>query len=166
MSTTDDILQQIGEFGLFQKLVFLPLCLLSAVFAPIYVGIVFLAFTPDHRCLSPGVAELSRRCGWSPAEELNWTAPGPGPAGAAFPRQCRRYEVDWNQSGLGCVDPLAGLAADRSQLPVGPCAHGWVYDTPGSSIVTEVSEAPCFGECVDSRGPERFCFTSGKRERG
>ncbi|ELK09958.1 Solute carrier family 22 member 1 [Pteropus alecto] len=73
MSTTDDILQQIGEFGLFQKLVFLPLCLLSALFAPVYVGIVFLAFTPDHRCLSPGVAELSQRCGWSLAEELNLT---------------------------------------------------------------------------------------------
>ncbi|XP_039737080.1 solute carrier family 22 member 1 isoform X1 [Pteropus medius] len=137
MSTIDDILQQIGEFGLFQKLVFLPLCLLSALFAPIYVGIVFLAFTPDHRCLSPGVAELSQRCGWSPAEELNLTVPGPGPAGEAFPRQCRRYEVDWNQSGLSCVDPLASLAANRSQLPVGPCQHGWVYDTPGSSIVTE-----------------------------
>ncbi|XP_023379212.1 solute carrier family 22 member 1-like [Pteropus vampyrus] len=79
MSTIDDILQQIGEFGLFQKLVFLPLCLLSALFAPVYVGIVFLAFTPDHRCLSPGVAELSQRCGWSPAEELNLTVPGPGP---------------------------------------------------------------------------------------
>ncbi|XP_016008221.2 solute carrier family 22 member 1 isoform X2 [Rousettus aegyptiacus] len=137
MPTTDDVLQQIGEFGCFQKLVFLPLCLLSALFAPVYVGIVFLAFAPDHRCLSPGVAELSQRCGWSLAEELNWTVPGPGPVGDAFPRRCRRYEVDWNQSGLGCVDPLAGLAANGSQLPVGPCQHGWVYDAPGSSIVTE-----------------------------
>lgn len=156
MPTTDDVLQQIGEFGCFQKLVFLPLCLLSALFAPVYVGIVFLAFAPDHRCLSPGVAELSQRCGWSLAEELNWTVPGPGPAGDAFPRRCRRYEVDWNQSGLGCVDPLAGLAANGSQLPVGPCQHGWVYDAPGSSIVTEVSEAPRFGERVDFGGPEKI----------
>uniref|UniRef100_A0A8C9KJ87 Solute carrier family 22 member 1 n=1 Tax=Panthera tigris altaica TaxID=74533 RepID=A0A8C9KJ87_PANTA len=98
MPTVDDILEQVGEFGWFQKQVFLTLCLLSAAFAPIYVGIVFLAFTPDHRCLSPGVAELSRRCGWSLAEELNYTA---------------------------------------SHLPLGPCRHGWVYETPGSSIVTE-----------------------------
>uniref|UniRef100_A0A8C9AAV3 Major facilitator superfamily (MFS) profile domain-containing protein n=1 Tax=Prolemur simus TaxID=1328070 RepID=A0A8C9AAV3_PROSS len=116
---------------------FLTLCLLSAALAPIYVGIVFLGFTPDHHCRSPGVAELSRRCGWSRAEELNYTVPGPGAAGDAFARQCRRYEVDWNQSALGCVDPLAGLAANGSHLPLGPCEDGWVYDTPGSSIVTE-----------------------------
>ncbi|XP_045356159.1 solute carrier family 22 member 1 isoform X1 [Leopardus geoffroyi] len=137
MPTVDDILEQVGEFGWFQKQVFLTLCLLSAAFAPLYVGIVFLAFTPDHRCLSPGVAELSRRCGWSLAEELNYTAPGPGAAGEASPHQCRRYEVDWNQSALSCADPLAGLAANRSHLPLGPCRHGWVYETPGSSIVTE-----------------------------
>ncbi|XP_019519303.1 PREDICTED: solute carrier family 22 member 1 [Hipposideros armiger] len=137
MPTVDDVLEQVGEFGWFQKQAFLSLCLLSAAFAPIYMGIVFLAFTPDHRCLSPGVAELSRRCGWSLDEELNLTAPGPGPAGEAFPRQCRSYQVDWNQSALGCVDPLASLASNRSHLPLGPCQHGWVYDTPGSSIVTE-----------------------------
>ncbi|XP_033723829.1 solute carrier family 22 member 1 isoform X2 [Tursiops truncatus] len=137
MLTVDDALEQVGEFGWFQKQAFLALCLLSAAFAPIYVGIVFLAFTPDHRCRSPGVPELSRRCGWSLAEELNYTVPGPGPEGQAFPRQCRRYEVDWNQSALGCVDPLAGLAANSSLLPLGPCRHGWVYDTPGSSVVTE-----------------------------
>ncbi|XP_029801401.1 solute carrier family 22 member 1 isoform X2 [Suricata suricatta] len=137
MPTVDDILEQVGEFGWFQKQIFLTLCLLSAAFAPLYVGIVFLAFTPDHRCQSPGVAELSRRCGWSLAEELNYTVPGPGAAGEVFPRQCRRYEVDWNQSALSCVDPLAGLAANRSHLPLGPCRHGWVYDSPGSSIVTE-----------------------------
>eukprot|EP00071_Canis_lupus_P047275 XP_022280832.1 solute carrier family 22 member 1 [Canis lupus familiaris] len=137
MPTVDDILEQVGEFGWFQKQAFLTLCLLSAAFAPVYVGIVFLAFTPDHRCLSPGAAELGRRCGWSAAEELNYTVPGPGPTGDAFPRQCRSYAVDWNQSALGCVDPLAGLAANRSHLPLGPCLHGWAYDTPGSSIVTE-----------------------------
>nr|XP_030708707.1 solute carrier family 22 member 2 [Globicephala melas] len=137
MPTMDDILEHIGEFNFFQKQTFLFLSLLSAAFTPIYVGIVFLAFTPDHRCRSPGVPELSRRCGWSLAEELNYTVPGPGPEGQAFPRQCRRYEVDWNQSALGCVDPLAGLAANSSLLPLGPCQYGWVYDTPGSSIVTE-----------------------------
>lgn len=133
MLTVDDVLEQVGEFGWFQKQAFLILCLFSAAFAPIYVGIVFLAFTPDHRCRSPGVAELSRRCGWSLAEELNYTVPGPGPEG-----QCLRYAVDWNQSSLGCLEPLAGLAANGSPLPLGPCDQGWVYDTPGSSIVTEV----------------------------
>ncbi|KAL1770446.1 solute carrier family 22 member 1 [Sigmodon hispidus] len=48
-----------------------------------------------------------------------------------------QYEVDWNQSTLECVDPLSSLAANRSHLPLRPCQHGWVYNTPGSSIVTE-----------------------------
>ncbi|XP_008066084.1 solute carrier family 22 member 1 isoform X2 [Carlito syrichta] len=137
MPTVDDVLEQVGEFGWFQKQAFVTLCLLSAAFAPIYVGIVFLGFIPDHRCWSPGVAELSQRCGWSLAEELNYTVPGPGPVGEASPGQCWRYEVDWNQSTLGCMDPLANLTTNRSHLPLGPCGDGWVYDTNGSSIVTE-----------------------------
>ncbi|KAM4866109.1 solute carrier family 22 member 1-like [Thomomys bottae] len=137
MPSVDDILDQVGEFGWFQKQSFLLLCLVSAALAPIYVGIVFLGFTPEHHCRSPGVAELSQRCGWSLAEELNYTVPGLGAAGEAHLQQCMQYEVDWNQSALGCVDPLASLAANRSQLPLWPCQHGWVYDTPGSSIVTE-----------------------------
>ncbi|XP_006734347.1 solute carrier family 22 member 2-like, partial [Leptonychotes weddellii] len=145
MPTMDDILEHIGEFDFFQKQTFFLLALLSAAFTPIYVGIVFLGFTPDHRCLSPGVAELSRRCGWSLADELNYTVPGPGAMGEAFPRQCRGYEVDWNRSALSCVDPLAGLATNRSHLPLGPCRHGWVYDTRGSSIVTEFNLV-----CADS----------------
>ncbi|KAM4866111.1 solute carrier family 22 member 2 [Thomomys bottae] len=139
MPTVDDILEYIGEFHFFQKQTFFLLSLLSATFSPIYVGIVFLGFTPKHHCQSPGVAELSQRCGWSLAEELNYTVPGLGAAGEAHFQQCMQYEVDWNQSALSCVDPLASLAANQSQLPLRPCQHGWVFDTPGSSIVTEFS---------------------------
>nr|XP_027795367.1 solute carrier family 22 member 2 isoform X2 [Marmota flaviventris] len=137
MPTMDDILDHIGEFHFFQKQTFFLLALLSATFTPIYVGIIFLGFAPSHHCRSPGVSELSQRCGWSPAEELNYTVPGLGAADEVFLRQCMQYEVDWNQSTLGCVDPLASLAANRSHQPLVPCQHGWVYDTHGSSIVTE-----------------------------
>ncbi|EDL02057.1 solute carrier family 22 (organic cation transporter), member 2, isoform CRA_b [Mus musculus] len=61
MPTVDDILEHIGEFHLFQKQTFFLLALLSGAFTPIYVGIVFLGFTPNHHCRSPGVAELSQR---------------------------------------------------------------------------------------------------------
>nr|XP_013004336.1 solute carrier family 22 member 2 [Cavia porcellus] len=137
MPSVDDILEHIGEFHFFQKQTFFLLTLLSAAFTPIYVGIVFLGFIPNHRCWNPGVAKLSQRCGWSLAEELNYTVPGLGAADKTFLQQCMQYEVDWNQSTLSCMDPLSSLADNRSLLPLGPCQHGWVYDTPGSSIVTE-----------------------------
>ncbi|XP_074044073.1 solute carrier family 22 member 1-like [Macrotis lagotis] len=145
MPTLDDILEHIGEFDLFQKQAFFVLCLLSVSFAPIYVGIVFLGFTPDHRCLNPGISELSQRCGWSLEEELNYTVPGLGIPGDTFTRQCRRYDVDWNQTALGCTDPLANFTGNRSHIPLTTCQDGWVYDTPGSSIVTEFNLV-----CADS----------------
>ncbi|XP_038626751.1 solute carrier family 22 member 1-like isoform X1 [Tachyglossus aculeatus] len=137
MPSLDDLLEHVGEFDRFQKQAFFFLCLLSAAFTPIYVGIVFLGFTPEHRCLSPGLPELSGRCGWSREEELNRTVPGLEGAGGAFARQCRRFDVDWNQSSLSCDDPLALWAGNRSAIPLAPCRDGWIYDTEGSSIVTE-----------------------------
>lgn len=168
MASVDQVLGQVGEFGRFQKQAFLLLSLLSALFAPIYVGIVFLASTPPHRCRSPGLAELAKRCGWSPAEGLNWTLPGLGALG-----QCHAYDVDWNRS-LGCGDPLAGLAPNGSRPPFGPCLHGWVYDTPGSSIVTEVSGGRLGVGCGGSPPPGRpalsrvlpTVLTSGLRRVG
>uniref|UniRef100_F6PRJ7 Solute carrier family 22 member 1 n=1 Tax=Monodelphis domestica TaxID=13616 RepID=F6PRJ7_MONDO len=145
MPTLDDILEHIGEFDLFQKQIFLVLCLLSVAFAPIFVGIVFLGFIPDHHCLNPGVSELSKRCGWSLEEELNYTVPGLGIPGDTFISQCRRYDVDWNQTTLSCTDPLASFASNRSHIPLTTCQDGWVYDTAGSSIVTEFNLV-----CADS----------------
>ncbi|XP_027743998.1 solute carrier family 22 member 2-like, partial [Empidonax traillii] len=75
MPTLDDILEHVGEFHRFQKQTFFVLCLLSAAFTPVYVGVVFFGFVPEHRCFSPGVAELSQRCGWSLEEQLNHTVP-------------------------------------------------------------------------------------------
>ncbi|XP_067411290.1 solute carrier family 22 member 2-like [Emydura macquarii macquarii] len=139
MPTLDDILEHIGEFDLFQKRAFFLLCLVSVSFTPIYVGVVFLGFTPEHRCLSPGVAELSSRCGWSLEEELNYTVPEQWGHEESFSSQCWRYNVDWNTTGLSCTNPLENFTSysNRSSIPLIPCQDGWVYDSSGSSIVTE-----------------------------
>uniref|UniRef100_A0A8C9NA96 Uncharacterized protein n=1 Tax=Serinus canaria TaxID=9135 RepID=A0A8C9NA96_SERCA len=138
MPILDDILEQVREFDFFQKKAFFILCLLSVTFAPIYVRIFFLGFTPEHRCSSPGVAELSQRCGWSLEEQLNHTVPEWDGHGASFSSRCRRYEVDWNTTGISCTDPLGSLKCKCRTIPLGPCQDGWVYDSPGSSVVTEV----------------------------
>uniref|UniRef100_A0A6J0UXU0 Solute carrier family 22 member 2 n=1 Tax=Pogona vitticeps TaxID=103695 RepID=A0A6J0UXU0_9SAUR len=139
MATLDDILEHIGEFDLYQKRAFFVLCLLSAAFTPIYVGIVFLGFIPEHHCWSPGVAELGHRCGWSLEEELNYTLPARGTHGDAFANQCKRYDVDWNVTELSCTEPIDFFTTyrNKSSIPLIPCQDGWHYDFSGSSIVTE-----------------------------
>ncbi|XP_074846387.1 solute carrier family 22 member 2-like [Carettochelys insculpta] len=160
MPTLDDILEHIGEFDLFQKRAFSVLCLVSVTFPPVYVGVVFLGFTPEHRCLSPGVAELSSRCGWSLEEELNYTVPEQGRHGASLPSQCRRYDVDWNRTDFSCTDPLENVTGygNRSSIPLAPCQDGWVYDASGSSIVTEFNLV-----CEDSWKVDLFqsCVNAG-----
>uniref|UniRef100_A0A452U5W2 Solute carrier family 22 member 1 n=1 Tax=Ursus maritimus TaxID=29073 RepID=A0A452U5W2_URSMA len=122
MPTVDDILEQVGEFGRFQKQTFLALCLLSAAFAPIYVGIVFLAFTPDHRCRSPGAAELSRRCGWSLAEELATCRWGPvGTAGCTT----QKTEVWFDLHTVLCLRPLRPWCDPQFNLV---CDDSWKVD--------------------------------------
>ncbi|NXO07148.1 S22A2 protein, partial [Oriolus oriolus] len=158
MPTLDDILEQVGEFDFFQKKALFFLCLLSATFAPIYVGNFFLGFTPEHRCFSPGVAELSQRCGWSLEEQLNHTVPEWDGHGASFDSRCRRYEVDWNATGVSCTDPLGSLVGSGSTVPLGPCRDGWVYNSPGSSLVTEFNLV-----CEDSWKLDLFqsCVNAG-----
>uniref|UniRef100_A0A8C3NQI4 Uncharacterized protein n=1 Tax=Geospiza parvula TaxID=87175 RepID=A0A8C3NQI4_GEOPR len=122
MPTLDDILEHVGEFDRFQKQIFFVLCLLSASFTPVYVGVVFFGFTPEHRCFSPGVAELSQRCGWSLEEQLNHTVPQWDGHGASFSSRCRRYEVDWNTTGISCTDPLGSLGGS---IVTECCKQNW-----------------------------------------
>ncbi|KAM9382159.1 LOW QUALITY PROTEIN: solute carrier family 22 member 2-like [Phaethornis superciliosus] len=133
MSTLDDILEQIRELNFFLKQTLFILCL----FTPVYVGVVFFGFIPEHRCFSPGVAELSQRCGWSLEEQLNLTVPEWGGHGESFSSCWRRYEVDWNTTGVSCTDPLGSLVGNRSAAPPGPYQDVWVYNSPGTSPVTE-----------------------------
>ncbi|XP_050170242.1 solute carrier family 22 member 2-like isoform X7 [Myiozetetes cayanensis] len=158
MPTLDDFLEQVGEFDFFQKKVLFFLCLLSATFVPIYVGIFFLGFIPEHHCHSPRVAELSQRCGWSLEEQLNHTVPEWDGHGFSYNSRCRRYELDWNATGISCTEPLRSLVGNGSTVPLGPCWDGWVYDSSGSSLVTEFNLV-----CEDSWKLDLFqsCVNAG-----
>ncbi|KAM6323425.1 LOW QUALITY PROTEIN: solute carrier family 22 member 2-like [Aegotheles albertisi] len=158
MPSLDDILEQIGESDFFQKQALFVLCLLSAAFTPVYVGVVFFGFIPEHRCFSPGVAELSQRCGWSLEEQLNLTVPEWSSHGGSFGSRCRRYEVDWNTTGVSCTNSIGSLVGNQSTVPLGPCQDGWVYDSPGTSLVTEFNLV-----CEDSWKLDLFqsCMNAG-----
>ncbi|KAM3931573.1 solute carrier family 22 member 2 [Leptodactylus fuscus] len=136
MTSFDDILEDIGQFGLFQRQMFFIMCLISAVFTPIYVGIVFLGFVPGFRCSNHAVEELSTKCGWSLEEELNYTVPLLDDSTQTS--QCLQYDIDWNRTSMSCIDPLRNLTIPGySNVTLIRCTNGWVYDTTGSSIVTE-----------------------------
>ncbi|XP_053315803.1 solute carrier family 22 member 2 [Spea bombifrons] len=147
MTSFDDTLEHIGKFGLFQKQIFFLTCMISVVFCPIYVGIVFLGVVPPYRCVEPGLVDLQRKCGWSLEEELNYTVPRPeGSTDFTYTSQCVRYDIDWNKTSLSCIDPLFDITTPSSDgLSVTDCKDGWIYDTTGSSIVTEFNLV-----CADS----------------
>ncbi|XP_072359744.1 solute carrier family 22 member 2 [Scyliorhinus torazame] len=137
MPTFDDVLEEVGGFGVYQKLILFLVCLSSAAFAYLYVGFVFLAVTPDHWCQSPGVSELRENCSWSLEQEKNYTLPL-GRSGSSSYSQCERYDVDWNSSSGSCENPLQFVQNGARDLPLTTCQDGWVFENGSpSSIVTE-----------------------------
>ncbi|XP_041034075.1 solute carrier family 22 member 2-like [Carcharodon carcharias] len=137
MLNFDDVLEEVGGFGLYQKFIFFLVCLPSAMFSYLYVGFVFLAVTPDHWCRSPGVTELRDKCNWSLEQEKNYTL-FLGRSGSSLQSQCERYDVEWNSSLGSCENPLLFVQNGSQDLPLTTCQDGWAFENgSSSSIVTE-----------------------------
>lgn len=135
MTTFDDILEEAGKFGRFQKRIFALLCLVSMPFAGVYVGIVFQGYTPEHWCRQPAVAEARQDCGWSLERSRQVALPRVNVSGVAQTSSCTRYEVDWNATTLTCDAKELNL----SRATVTSCTDGWEFDYEGrQSFVTEV----------------------------
>ncbi|NXM40248.1 S22A5 protein, partial [Gymnorhina tibicen] len=121
----------LGEWGRFQRLVFF---LLSASIIPNGfngLSIVFLAGTPEHRCVVPRGANLS-------GEWRNASIPLELRGGQEAPSRCRRYRLAAlaNFSALGL---RPGSDVELEALEQEPCLDGWEYsrDVYRSTIVTE-----------------------------
>lgn len=140
MATFDDILEEAGNFGRFQKRVFSLLCLVSVPFAGVYVGVVFLGYTPEHWCRNPGVKQLQMHCGWSLEKALRVTVPFENTTAGAARSQCERFDEEWNITELSCDDLDGEIAeAKHAALPTSACKDAWDYDYEGKeSFVTEV----------------------------
>ncbi|XP_038006175.1 solute carrier family 22 member 4-like isoform X2 [Motacilla alba alba] len=121
----------LGEWGRFQRLVFF---LLSASIIPNGfngMSVVFLAGTPEHRCVVPRGANLS-------GEWRNASIPLEPRGGQEVPSRCRRYRLAAlaNFSALGL---RPGSDVELEALEQEPCLDGWEYsrDVYRSTIVTE-----------------------------
>ncbi|XP_069788086.1 solute carrier family 22 member 2-like [Narcine bancroftii] len=138
MTTFDHLLEEAGAFGPFQKNRFFLICIASAMFSYLYVGIVFLAITPEHWCRSPGVSELKANCGWTQGEERNYTVP-PAADGDLAHSRCLRFDVRWEWSGSErCKNPLSFPPNASAGPHLAPCQDGWVFEEGSHpSIVSE-----------------------------
>ncbi|XP_050013676.1 solute carrier family 22 member 4-like [Alexandromys fortis] len=131
MRDYDEVTAFLGDWGPFQRLIFF---LLSASIIPNGfngMSIVFLAGTPEHRCLVPDTVNLSSA--WR-----NHSIPLETKDGRQVPQKCRRYRLATiaNFSALG-LEP--GQDVDLEQLEQESCLDGWEYskDIFLSTIVTE-----------------------------
>ncbi|XP_018421148.1 PREDICTED: solute carrier family 22 member 3 [Nanorana parkeri] len=140
MPTIDEVLQEAGEFGRYQKRVFLLLCMTGITFAFSFVGIVFLGQIPEsYWCRSSEVAEISKNCSWSPQEERNFTVPR-AKDGQPDQSLCYTYDIAWNDTSIpfSCASPLYSLLNQSlEQLPVIPCQDGWVYEEYRTTIISQ-----------------------------
>ncbi|XP_007110769.2 solute carrier family 22 member 4 [Physeter macrocephalus] len=133
MQDYDEVTSFLGEWGLFQRLIFF---LLSASIIPNGfngMSVVFLAGTPEHHCRVPDTANLSSV--WR-----NHSLPLQLQDGREVPHSCRRYRLATivNFSALG-LEP--GRDVDLEQVEQEGCLDGWEFnqDIYLSTIVTEWS---------------------------
>lgn len=136
MTSFDDILEEVGKFGRYQRRIFAMMCMVSLPWAGVYVGIVFQGFTPDHWCRDSGAAERGQTCGWSQEQTRRLTRPVDNSSGTPQPSTCTQFDLDWNSTELSCDAQALNLSRTSTRR----CQEGWEYDYEGrQSFVTEVT---------------------------
>lgn len=125
----DDILPYIGEFGRYQKMLFLMMIPFAFFVAFVYFTQIFITLVPEnHWCWVPELANLTRE------ERMNLAIP-PSETTASGKDQCRMYAV--NYTALLAT----GVAEPDASWPIVSCLHGWEYayeDVPYETISSEL----------------------------
>ncbi|XP_014262339.1 carcinine transporter [Cimex lectularius] len=124
----DDLLPYIGEFGLYQKLLFLMMIPFLFSVAFVYFAQIFVTLVPeDHWCRVPELEGLPQEL------RMSLSIP-PSPDGEGYDN-CRVYVANW-------TDVIArGLKHADPSWPTIPCSKGWEYnytDVPYSTIASEL----------------------------
>jgi len=108
----DDILMQVGGWGLFQYLLTIAFFPFNIFLGYVYLSPILTLFTPPHWCKVPELMNLTR-------EERKLLAI---PKIDGEYSQCKQYLVDWSQIIPGELDN------PNISLPIGDCQAGWEYE--------------------------------------
>ncbi|XP_052749087.1 organic cation transporter protein-like [Galleria mellonella] len=125
----DDLLPYVGEFGLYQKILFLLMIPFAFFVAFVYFSQIFMTIAPEqHWCWIPELANLT-------VEERRALAIPPKSDGPFPHDRCSMYSADWS------VALAQGRTTPDDEWPVVPCAHGWEYnksDVPYDTIASQL----------------------------
>nr|XP_026483475.1 organic cation transporter protein-like [Vanessa tameamea] len=125
----DDLLPYVGEFGIYQKILFLMMIPFAFFVSFVYFSQIFMTIVPEqHWCWIPELANLT-------VEERRALAIPPKIDGPFAHDRCHMFSADWT----------AALAQGRTtpddEWPIIPCTHGWEYnrsDVPYETIASQL----------------------------
>ncbi|XP_034964501.1 solute carrier family 22 member 3 [Zootoca vivipara] len=138
MPSFEEFLKEAGEFGRFQKRVFLLLCQTGITFSFLFVGVVFLGRDPEqYWCRVPYASKLRKQCGWTFEEEYNITLRASSLVNDSS--HCKKYDMEWYNISSSCTNPLSHLTSNSlSNVSFTTCQRdGWLYKEPHSTIASE-----------------------------
>ena len=132
----DELLDQLGSFGRYQKLQFMLLTSVAIPVSCMMIGIVFLAATPDHWC---DVSEIGKHLNLTKEALKNLTIPLHIRNNKSQYSQCQMYDLNYTTMTTRDADDIM-TTHNRSNLPVKDCVS-WRYDRSvyASSVVTQVT---------------------------
>ncbi|XP_061480284.1 solute carrier family 22 member 3 isoform X2 [Rhineura floridana] len=138
MPSFEEFLEEAGEFGRFQKRVFLLLCQTGITFSFLFVGVVFLGQDPEqYWCRVPYASKLRKQCGWTFEEEYNITILASSLVNDSS--HCKRYDMMLYNTSSTCTNPLSHLFNNSlANVSFTTCRQdGWLYKQPHSTIASE-----------------------------
>ncbi|XP_041771720.1 carcinine transporter [Anopheles merus] len=138
----DDLLPHVGEFGRYQKILFLLMIPFAFFVAFVYFSQIFITLVPEeHWCYVPELQHLSveeRRALAIPVDESYRAELDAGVVGDGSPpisySKCTMYAVNFTEvlaNNIRKADP---------SWPTQPCRHGWEYnftDVPYQTAATD-----------------------------